>query len=153
MKTNSFYETIFDCVNTMQTKINFRSLTKSRSNLRELSKNPSLINKFSAFDQVLQVIEGRISVCINQHKTKYTMSGSDFGHTTITITTTTATTSFPYQTNKQVSFYTELMENREFRSEFVDVLQREYPDCTIEYTEPRIEDGKIVFPSLSIDWT
>jgi hypothetical protein len=122
---------------------NIHSLVKSRDKLRELSKNPRLIEKYSVFDRALLSIGREIGKTINERKTKYILQSSIFGQCMY----------YTPGNNNQTHFYTELMENREFRNEFTEILKKEYPDCTIEYTEPRIENGKIIFPSMYIDWT
>ena len=120
-----------------------KSLVKSRTKLRELSKNPALMGKYRTFDRALSLIGSGIGGLINQGKTKYVLQGSEFRDLMYS----------NHRNSGQTHFYTELMENSEFRNEFMEILKKDYPDCSIEYTEPKIENGKIIFPSIYIDWT
>ena len=132
-------------------KINtMRSLVKSRANLREISNNPKVLLKYHWFDTAVDVIDEEVTKRVQEKKTRYTFDGTHFARRIQPIQEIVIV-SFPPVKNKH--FYGELMENNEFRNEFIEILKREYPDCTIEHTEPRIEDGKIIFPSMYIDWS
>ena len=40
-----------------------------------------------------------------------------------------------------------------FREEFLDILKKEYPGCTIEYYEEKNDDGSVGYSDITIDWT
>jgi len=126
-----------------------RSLVKSRKNLREISNNPAVLSKFRCFDAALDIIDLQITRRIQERKTRYIFDGTNFSsqHGRMQMIQQTI------QPVEVKHFYTELMENLEFRNEFMEILKKEYPDCIIEYVDPRIENGKIIFPSMYIDWT
>ena len=125
-----------------------RTLVKSRKNLREISNNPVVLSKYSWFDTALDIIDEEITKRIQERKTRYIFDGTNFSRRIQPIHETVN-----FQPVIIKHFYTELMENSEFRNEFMEILKKDYPDCSIEYTEPKIENGKIIFPSMYIDWT
>jgi hypothetical protein len=141
-----------------------RSLVKSRKNLREISNNPAVLSKFRCFDAALDIIDEQITKRIQERKTRYIFDGTNFsmGNGRMQMIQQTIQPVGNMQMIQQLiqpvgnkHFYTELMENLEFRNEFMEILKKEYPDCIIEYVDPRIENGKIIFPLMyiDIDWT
>ena len=54
---------------------------------------------------------------------------------------------------KYVRSYNNFITRHSVNMEFMDVLRKEYPDCTIDYLETKGQEGTIVERTFILDWS
>jgi len=102
-----------------------KTFVKSRENLQELSKNGRLLEKYVAFDNVLNYIGHTLQAPFFK-KRKEKKFIIDLCQINI-----------PYNT----------------MSELIEVLKQEYPGVDFTYTSATIQEGMHIAPVFCMDWS
>jgi len=116
------------------------SLVKSRENIQEIFKNPSVMIKYKVFDSVLSEVWNNIEQLTNSHITRTQTSLSKY------IINLHAVRNINYGMHGFV--LTEVI-----ALELVEILKKEYPGVDFTYRETAGYDGKIIEKLIIMDWS
>jgi len=112
---------------------------KSRENLQRFTKNYLELEKYTAFNSLLKRIWDGVRNTVAEGKTKYIFKPDNLEHILFT--------------QKFVRSYNNLITRQTIHLEFLDILRKEYPDCTIDYCETKGHEGTVVERIFEIDWS
>ena len=113
-------------------------LTPTRANLQALKK-PYECEKHNFFQEYMKTLYQEIVNTARSGKTKYVLNGlfsSDKFRDFI----------FRHPTS-------EIIKHDEIHSELIELIKKEYEDCTVEYHETKGYEGKIIERIVTIDWS
>jgi hypothetical protein len=114
-------------------------LIKSRQNLLEFTNNYLELEKHSIFNTVLKHVWEIVRESIREQKTTCRFNPDNLEYTLFCQT--------------YVRSYNNLITRHSVNMEFMDVLRKEYPDCTIDYLETKGQEGTIVERTFILDWS
>lgn len=116
-----------------------RRLTKSRKNLQMFTNNYLDLEKYAMFDNVLKRVWETVCEAIIHQKTSCRFNPDNLEYTLFCQT--------------YVRSYNNLITRHSVNMELLEVLQNEYPDCTIDYLETKGQEGTIVDRTFVLDWS
>lgn len=116
-----------------------RRLTKSRQNLQIFTNNYLDLEKYAMFDKLLKRVWEAVREAIIHQKTLCRFNPDNLEYTLFC--------------QKYVRSYNNFITRYSVNMEFMDVLRKEYPDCTIDYLETKGQEGTIVERTFILDWS
>jgi hypothetical protein len=116
-----------------------RRLTKSRQNLLAFTNNYLDLEKYAMFDTVLKRVWEAVREAIINQKTTCRFNPDNLEYTLFCQT--------------YVRSYNNLITRHSVNMELLNVLQEEYPECTIDYLETKGQEGTIVERTFILDWS
>ena len=116
-----------------------RRLTKSRKNLQEFTNNYLDLEKYAMFDTVLKRVWDAVREAIIHQKTTCRFNPDNLEYTLFCQT--------------YVRSYNNLITRHSVNMELLQVLQEDYPECTIDYLETMGQEGTIIERTFILDWS
>jgi len=113
-------------------------IAPTRANLQALKK-PYECEKHNFFQKYMKILYQEIVNTARSGKTKYVLNGLFTSHIFRDFIFTHTTS--------------ELIKRDEICSELIELIKKEYADCTVEYHETKGYDGKIIERVVTIDWS
>jgi len=114
------------------------SLLKSRENIQEIFKNPSVMIKYKVFDSVLSEVWNNI-----QQKSQYRTSSVPVTNYIINL-----------HAIRNINYHMHgFVLTKEIALELIEVLKKEYPGVDFTYRETAGYDGQIIEKLIIMDWS